>query len=217
MSTIDRSKESSGADAEAIDLARPETLRRLEEIPALLIYEVGASGPHARVVRHGRIRNIVRRGQELAFTFEPDPEHAFLDRAAVLRIADQLGIQQFGQHRTHWAIKDGDIPAELIATGTAEGAQRTVALVAAEYVEACREGRRREAAELAEELQDFNRISVPSFILSGAPSTPKSALVENAERRRLPHELERSAANLDVSAKEVALSTLPDRRPYIPN
>ncbi|MER8608618.1 hypothetical protein NKI34_19695 [Mesorhizobium sp. M0700] len=150
-STIDRFKEYSGAEAEAIDLARPETLRRLEEIPALLMYEVGAGGPHARVVRHGRIRNIVRRGHELAFTFEPDPEHAFLDRSAVLRIADRLGIQQFEQHRTHRGIKDGDIPAELIATGTAERAQRTVAVVAAEYVRSaprgtkersCRTGRR---------------------------------------------------------------------------
>ncbi|MER8943553.1 hypothetical protein NKH82_29390 [Mesorhizobium sp. M0915] len=57
-------------------------------------------------------------------------------RLWVLRIADRLGIQQFEQHRTHWAIKDGDIPAELIATSTAERAQRTVAVVAAEYVEA---------------------------------------------------------------------------------
>ncbi|MDX8441651.1 hypothetical protein [Mesorhizobium australafricanum] len=84
-SPIDRFKEYSGVEAEAIDLARPETLRRLEEIPALLMYEVGAGGPHARVVRHGRIRNIVRRGGELAFGFEL---HAYLDRAAVLRIAD---------------------------------------------------------------------------------------------------------------------------------
>jgi len=154
-STVDRFKEYSGVEAEAIDLARPETLRRLEEIPALLMYEVGAGGPHARVVRHGRIRNIVRRGGELAFNFDPDPDHAYLDRAAVLRIADQLGIAQFEQHRTHWAIKDGEIPEELIATGTAERAQRTVAVVAGEYVEARREDRRRDARELAEELEDF--------------------------------------------------------------
>ncbi|GAA4175872.1 hypothetical protein [Shinella granuli] len=153
--TIDRFKEYSGVEAEEIDLARPETLRRLEDLPALLMYEVGAGGPHARVVRHGRIRNIVRRARELAFTFEPDVEHAYLDRAEVLRVAEQLGIEQFEQHRTHWAIKDGDIPAELIATGTAERAQRTVTVVAAEYVEARREGRRREADELAEELQNF--------------------------------------------------------------
>jgi hypothetical protein len=146
-STIDRFKEYSGAEAEAIDLPRPETLRRLEEIPTLLMYEVGASGPHARVVRHGRVRNIARRGQELAFAFEPDPQHAYLDRVELLRIADHLGIAQFEQHRTHWAIKDGEIPAELIATGTAERAQRTVASVAGEYVEARREGRRREAGD----------------------------------------------------------------------
>jgi hypothetical protein len=154
-STIDRFKEYSGVGAEAIDLARPETLRQLEQIPALLMYEVGAGGPHARVVRHGRIRNIVRRGHEFAFTFEPDPEHAYLDRAEVLRIADQLGIAQFEQHRTHWAIKDGEIPAELIAMGTAERAQRTVTVVAAEYVEARREGRRIDSDDLAEELQNF--------------------------------------------------------------
>lgn len=47
-STIDRFKEYSGVGAEAIDLARPETLRQLEQIPALLMYEVGAGGPHAR-------------------------------------------------------------------------------------------------------------------------------------------------------------------------
>lgn len=154
-SSIDRFKEYSGVGAETIDLARPETLRQLEQIPTLLMYEVGAGGPHARVVRHGRLRNIVRRGHELAFTFEPDPEHAYLDRADVLRIADQLGIAQFEQHRTHWAIKDGDIPAELIAMGTAERTQRTVTVVAAEYVEARREGRRRDSDDLAEELQNF--------------------------------------------------------------
>ncbi|WP_064686682.1 hypothetical protein [Rhizobium bangladeshense] len=154
-STIDRFTEYSGVEAATIDLSRPDTLRRLEEIPALLMYEVGAGGPHARVVRHGRIRNIVRRGGELTFSFDLDPNHAYLDRAAVLRIADQLGIAQFEQHRTHWAIKDGDIPPELIAAGTAERAQRTVAVVAGEYVEARREGRRRDARELAEELEGF--------------------------------------------------------------
>jgi hypothetical protein len=153
-SPVERFKEYSGVEAEAIDLARPETLRRLEEIPTLLMYEVGAGGPHARVVRHGRIRNIVRRGGELTFGFDLDPDHAYLERAAVLRVADQLGIGQFEQHRTHWAIKDGEIPEELIATGTAERAQRTVAVVAGEYVEARRDGGR-EVRELAEELETF--------------------------------------------------------------
>jgi hypothetical protein len=50
---VSRFKEYSGAEAEEIDLARPETLRLLEGVPTLLMYEVGAGGPHARVVRHG--------------------------------------------------------------------------------------------------------------------------------------------------------------------
>jgi hypothetical protein len=91
-SGVDRFKEYSGSEAEAIDAARPETLRPLEEIPTLLMYEVGAGAPHARIVRHGRLRNIVRRGRELVFTFEPDPARAYSDRALVLALATQLGI-----------------------------------------------------------------------------------------------------------------------------
>lgn len=152
---LDRFKEYSDAEAESIDAAIPETLRRLEEIPTLLMYEVGAGGPHARVVRHGRLRHIVRRGHELTFTFEPDTERAFLDRTTVLGFANQLGIRQFERHRTHWAIKDGDLPPELLNTATAERAQRTVQLVAAEYVEARRDANWGELPGLEAELEQF--------------------------------------------------------------
>ncbi|MDH1106686.1 terpene cyclase/mutase family protein [Pseudomonas otitidis] len=151
---LGRFKEYSGNEAVAIDPARPESLRRLEDVPALLMYEVGAGGPHARVVRHGRIRNIVRRGSELTFAFEPDEHHAYLDRSHVLSVSDQLGMDQFEQHRTHWAVKDGDLPPDLIATGTPERVARLVTAVAAEYTEAKRE-RSRTAADLEEELAGF--------------------------------------------------------------
>jgi hypothetical protein len=126
-SGVDRFKEYSGAEGNAIDATRPETLRCLEEIPSFLMYEVGAGGPHARVVRHGRLRNIVRRGRELTFDFEPDPQHAYLDRQVVFTFAAQLGIEPFEQHRTHWAIKDGDLPSALLDTATAERVHRTSA------------------------------------------------------------------------------------------
>lgn len=151
---LGRFKEYSGREAAAINPADPESLRRLEEVPALLMYEVGAGGPHARVVRHGRIRNIVRRGNELTFDFEPDDGHAYLERSRVLSVSDQLGMDQFEQHRTHWAVKDGNLPADLIATGTPERAARPVTVVAAEYTEAKRE-RPRVPAELADELAAF--------------------------------------------------------------
>lgn len=151
---LGRFKEYSGHEAAAIDPARPESLRRLDDVPALLMYEVGAGGPHARVVRHGRIRNIVRRGSELTFVFELDEHHAYLDRSRVLSVSDQLGMDQFEQHRTHWAVKDGELPPDLIATGTPERVERLVTAVAAEYTEAKREGSRA-ATDLKEELAGF--------------------------------------------------------------
>lgn len=184
---IDRFKEYSDAEAETIDAAIPETLRRLEEIPTLLMYEVGAGGPHARVVRHGRLRHIVRRGRELTFTFEPDAERAFLDRTVVLSFANQIGVRQFERHRTHWAIKDGDLPPELLNTATAERAQRTVQLVAAEYVEAKREGNWSDVRELAEELEQFppslaKALSLlPARVL--AQPTPEIYPILGVERR----------------------------------
>jgi hypothetical protein len=152
---VNRFKEFSGTEADSVDIARPETLRLLEEVPTLLMYEVGADGPHKRLVRHGRLRNIARRGRDLRFTFEPDSERAYLDRTVVLSFADQLGLEQFERHRTHWAIKDGNLPADLLDTATAQRQQRTIGVVAAEYVEAKREGTHREIRELEAELEQF--------------------------------------------------------------
>lgn len=154
-SGLDRFKEYSGDEGAGIDAARPETLRQLEEIPTLLMYEVGAGGPHKNVVRYGRLRNIVRRGRELVFDFDLDPQHAYLQRQTVLSYAAQLGIAPFEQHRTHWAIKDGDLPLALVETGTPDRAERTIRIVAAEYVEARREQNRPGARELADELAEF--------------------------------------------------------------
>ena len=155
-SSVDRFKEYSGASSgKMVDAARPETLRRLEEIPTLLMYEANVGGPHAQTVRHGRLRNIVRRGRELTFDFDLDPERPYLDRRTVLTFAPQLGIEPFEQHRTHWAIKDGNLPPDLLTTGTAERVERTVRAVAAEYVGASREGQAAAAKELADELEAF--------------------------------------------------------------
>ncbi len=154
-SSVDRFKEYSGAEATAIDLAHPDTLRFVEGIPTLLMYEVGVGGPHAWIVRHGRLHDVVRRGRELTFSFEPDSERTYLDRRIVLSFAERLGIVPFEQHRTHWAIKDGDLPPELLATATAERRERTLRIVAAEFVDARRSGIRGEVRELEEELEQF--------------------------------------------------------------
>ena len=137
-SLVGRFKEYSDAIADEIDLSQPESLRRLEEVPTLLMYEVGAEGANVGIVQHGRVRNIRRVGRDVVFDFELDSEHSYLQRREVLRRAEALGIEQFERHRTHWAIKDADLPADLIATGAAEIERRSVASVAADYIEALR-------------------------------------------------------------------------------
>ena len=55
---IGRFKEYSGSDADAISLAAPRSLDVLENLPALLMYELHSEGPNPRLVRHARLRNI---------------------------------------------------------------------------------------------------------------------------------------------------------------
>ncbi|ATC32174.1 hypothetical protein CA606_07300 [Caulobacter vibrioides] len=153
--SLDRFGEYAGEEGGSIDINTAEGLQALETMPTLLMYEVGASGPNVRTVRHGRLRNIVRRGGVLNFTFQPDAQHAYLPRADVLLAATELHIEPFEQHRTHWAIKDGDIPIDVLARGAPELPQRTVAVVAAQYAEALEEGTRREVRELEAELEEF--------------------------------------------------------------
>lgn len=154
-SLVGRFKEYSDPIADEIDLSQPETLRRLEEVPTLLMYELGAEGPNVASVQHGRIRNIRRTGRDVVFDFELDPERAYLQRRDLLKHTEALGIGQFERYRTHWAIKSAELPASLVETGKAEIERTTVASVAADYIEAVREGNAKECQELGKEIEAF--------------------------------------------------------------
>ena len=154
-SPVTRFTEYSSTIADEIDLSQPQTLRRLEEVPTLLMYEVGARGANVEIVQHGRVRNIRRVSSDVVFDFELDSEHAYLQRRQLLKHAETLGIQQFERYRTHWAIKDADLPMDLVATGQAEIMQRSVASVAADYIEALREDNPPERDDLREEIKAF--------------------------------------------------------------
>src|SRR3546814_3197239 len=151
---VDRFKEYSDGVADGIDIGEPETLAQLEQIPTLLVYEVGARGPRARTVRYGQLANLRRRGQNLVFDFVPDAEHAYLSQADLFGRSDELGINPFEQHRTHWAIKEGDLPQNLIATGTAELQDRTIQIIANEYGEALRDRNRVRIRTLRTEIEE---------------------------------------------------------------
>src|SRR4051812_1133404 len=149
---LSRFKEYSGSEADAITVAQPETLQRLEEVPTLLMYEVGAHGPNPKLVRHGKLRQIVRRGPDLTFEFFPDAQRGFLTLGSVLEFADALGIHHFEQHRTHWAVKDGDLPPELLEKAVPTPPERTLAIIVQEYAEARGSNQRRRITELEDEL-----------------------------------------------------------------
>ena len=86
-----RFKEHSDSEHENIVLDRPETLKALETVPALLMYEVGCQ--NASTVRFGFLRNIRILHQDLVFTFL---EQGILDRATVTEYATRLGFQNLG-------------------------------------------------------------------------------------------------------------------------
>jgi hypothetical protein len=152
---VSRFKEYSGSEADAISLRQPETLRRLEDVPALLMYELGVVGPNSRLVRHGRMSNINRNGNELTFNFELDPDRGYLSRGAILEFADLLGMHRFEQHRTHWAVKDGSLPIGLLAKAVALPPERNIAVVAAEYAQALTAQDGPRIGELRQELREF--------------------------------------------------------------
>jgi len=90
------------------------TLDALKSMPTLFAYERGCE----RSARVGKIDTISRRasGLEIRFSFDPsfDPiaPEQFATLLRKLDIDDKMEI-----HRTHWAIKEVDLPAVLTAAG----------------------------------------------------------------------------------------------------
>jgi hypothetical protein len=126
--TIERFKEYSGDEAASIETGKPETLKRLESVLTILMYEKGASGVDAHRVRIGfainiRLENGMRYGRVthyLSFDFE---ELGELNQFEILNASNELQLGGWEETRTHWAIKDGRIPLNLVKK--AAGATKT--------------------------------------------------------------------------------------------
>lgn len=81
--------------------------------PALLAYERGVAR-NARIGRLDRVR--LRNGEvRIKYSFAPGLPEIPPERLQALEW--ELGLTQFELNRTHWAIKDADLAAELIAAG----------------------------------------------------------------------------------------------------
>jgi hypothetical protein len=108
---VERFKEYSGDEAAEISVKQPETLTVLEQMPALLMYESGVDGMSVDIVRYGFLQNIKVVQRTIAFGLRCD---AHCQRDLVEEFAAHLGLGDWERSRTHWAIKDGDIPRDML-------------------------------------------------------------------------------------------------------
>jgi hypothetical protein len=101
----------SGNEAKGISIAQPDSLKSLESIPTLLMYERGTKAPNADIVRYGQLREIKVAGHKLTFRFV---EEGRVSRSVLDEFANRLGFGDYEQGRTHWAVKDGDMPTAML-------------------------------------------------------------------------------------------------------
>lgn len=102
--------EYSGSESEGISLKNPATLKSLEKIDTLLMYERGDPNVSVDLIRYGHLHTIKVVQGDLTFRFEEDGKFT---RTVIEEFASRLGLDNFEFHRTHWAVKDAGIPSAM--------------------------------------------------------------------------------------------------------
>lgn len=110
---IERFKEHTpkGGEADPVSLDKPATLKLLEAVPALLMYEHCVDGPIGDIVRYGFVRGIRVAGNDLVFRFV---EEGRFSRDVIDEFGDRIDVDHGERYRTHWAVKDGGIPRAMM-------------------------------------------------------------------------------------------------------
>ena len=103
--------EKSGDEAQRIAPTDATSLKALERVHALLMYEKLRTESYAEDVRVGHVRNIQLNGADISFRFA---EIGRVPRQTVWEHRHRLQIDDFAFNRTHWAVKDGSIPQDLL-------------------------------------------------------------------------------------------------------
>lgn len=107
----ERFGEMSGDEAGGISHKVPDTLTALEHTEAILMYEMVLSG--AKDARVGHVHSIRVDGMDVTFRFT---EMGRIPREELWKLRHRLQIEDWGFHRTHWAMKDGSIPQDILST-----------------------------------------------------------------------------------------------------
>ena len=80
-----RFREFSGIESENISVTSPSTLKSLEKIDTLLLYEEHSGSAHVDIVRYGQLYDIKLVGKDLVFKFG---EKGRFSRTVVKEFAD---------------------------------------------------------------------------------------------------------------------------------
>ncbi len=107
--------EYSGVESKNISVRNPSTLKSIEKLDTLLMYEKHSKAPNVDLIRYGRLHDIRLDGSELIFGFE---EKGQFTRSVIEEFAGRLNVGSFEWHRTHWAVKDAGIPSTMLAKMT---------------------------------------------------------------------------------------------------
>lgn len=100
--------EYSCAEAEEL-FGKSKNLEQLDSIPTFVTGEW--AGEH-KIVRFGYVSRVRRSGKEIQFTFD---ETAHATTELFDDFSEELQIHQWEYSRSHWAIKSGEIPPELMS------------------------------------------------------------------------------------------------------
>lgn len=96
-----------------IALSDVELTETLIGLPTLFAYEHYVQESS----RVGRISAMIRKPREIQVTFSLDPSVPPIAPALMESLYSALGIKGFEKHRTHWAVKNVDLPSVLRAAG----------------------------------------------------------------------------------------------------
>lgn len=89
------------------------SIAELKRAPCIFAYEIG----HRLPPKFGYIKEIVRRQGQVRIEYQLHQVEPFLTADDLDRMTFELDIEKFELYRTHWALKEVNLPKELHAKG----------------------------------------------------------------------------------------------------
>lgn len=84
-------------------------ISELQKLPCIFAYETACDVP----AKFGLIRDIIQRQGNVRVTYELQDVDPFITADGLLGLAFELDIGKWELNRTHWAVKDVNLPMEL--------------------------------------------------------------------------------------------------------